>query len=84
MYGRGSLLTLGRIIQPTQMSVVINILLFIFSGLFSLVFFGQSSLFGFGDTMVSKSTVLYLIGGFVLILGAIARVLSPEIRAISE
>jgi len=66
------------------MSIAINILLFIFSGLFSLLFFSEANVFGFGDTAVSRSTILYLIGGLVLIFGAMARILSPAIRAISE
>jgi len=63
-------------------SATIYILLFIFSGLFALVcfspgrFFGfDATFFGLDDMEVSKSTLLYVIGGMVLILGGLTRTL---------
>jgi hypothetical protein len=63
-----------------NMSVALNVLLFLVSGTFSVTFFSQAHFYGFGETLVSRPTLLYALGGVVLLLGGLTRAIDPEIR----
>jgi len=60
------------------MTTVVQLLLFVVSGLFSLVLFSHGRFFAtsFGDMDFSKADLLCVLGGAVLLLGGLARFMS--------
>jgi hypothetical protein len=61
------------------MTIILNVVLFLVSGLFSVLFFSRWDFYGFADTMASRTTILYILGGIILTLGGIVRLLNPGI-----
>jgi len=56
------------------MKLVIEILLFLFGGAFATLFFSRADFHMIGGLSASRSTLLYIIGGILLVLGGVSRV----------
>jgi hypothetical protein len=62
-----------------MMTILLNMTLFLASGLFALLFFHRGDFYGTGGLMVSRASILYILGGIILLVGGLIRILGSEI-----
>lgn len=65
------------------MNIVLNIALFIASGLFAVLFFSRTDFIILGDLSANRTTILYFLGGAILVIGAIIRIFTSELSGVS-
>ena len=58
------------------MTTFLNLALFFASGFFAIHFFQRADFYGIAGFMVSRSSLLYILGGIILITGGFIRAIS--------
>ena len=62
------------------MTIFLNIALFVATGLFGILFFNGGDFYGTAGFLISRTSLLYILGGAILIVGGLVRAVGPGIE----